>query len=112
MKKFKSGLFLFVFLFVGSLMAHAQETNSSSMTIHIPEGYTQLQGFGDDSPGVASYSVDETEELTDDGSASWRSYRSGETEELRVYSGKQDGNNIITTVEVKIPPSMITDSYW
>lgn len=97
--------------------SNSVNTESTSEEFGIPESYQQSQDQlnSDYSAGNATYNIDDNEMnsdsdiYSDSGSASWRSDESVEV--LRVYSGSQDGNNLVKKIEVKVPES-VQGSSW
>ena len=89
--------------------------NTSQEEIAIPESYMEEQNIvQDQNPGVASYNIDGTETATEmDGSAETGSYSNYEqqTETIHIYSGKQEGNNVVKTVQVPLPDGSGNFSY-
>jgi hypothetical protein len=73
--------------------------------INVPESYNQAQEqVPSDLPaGTTTYNIANENETpaTDPGAAPWRA--DSEVEVLRIYSGSHDGNNLIKTVEVRVP---------
>lgn len=53
-----------------------------------------------ESPGTATYNIDEDNGQSISEVADWRTETN--TEELKVYSGYHEGNNVIRTIEVVI----------
>ncbi len=104
MKTFKN-ILLFAVIYLGCAgIGMAQSHESAESKIHIPEGYYQEQGQTTESAGVASYNIDEnTGSENSDGAASWRQNTYSTDEVIHIYSGKQDGNNVIRKVEVNVP---------
>ncbi len=83
--------------------------NSDSLTI--PETYQQTQDQQQEinSPGTATYNIVDTEPGVSTGAAEFHS--DSNVEKLRVYSGSQNGNNVIKTIEVQIPPAKDGSNY-
>jgi hypothetical protein len=82
----------------------------------IPDSYMQEQDQVADDPGVSSYNIagEEGTETTEDGAWKEEGYGYGygqETETINIYSGKHDGNNVVRTVEVKLPDGTGSFSY-
>ena len=123
MKLFKSVILTTSFsLFVVAVNAQTTDSDSNyendeNVTstedeIGIPDSYMQEQNQLDSeySSGTSSYNIDDSDEETAYEESSWRTESEGE--ELRVYSGFQDGNNTIKTIKVAVPESMQTTSSW
>ncbi len=86
-----------------------QPEEQKAEQINVPESYNQAQEqVPSDLPaGNTTYNIaTENETPADPGAASWRA--DSEVEVLRIYSGSHDGNNLIKTVEVKVP---VRDNY-
>lgn len=92
-------------------IANAQSTNSDMKSdsttatdeLIVPQSYPQTQDeqLEINSTGTATYTIDESNTA---GTPEIPEARSkGNVEELRVYSGYQNGNNIIKTIEVEVP---------
>ncbi len=102
---------LFTILSFCFTIVNAQSENSESQSetvlqadsLTIPDTYDQNQDGQLDlnSSGTATYNIVEENEQSSSGAAEWRS--GSDVEELRVYSGYQNGNNVIKTIEVQIP---------
>jgi len=94
--------------------AYQNDENNGNETeqFSIPESYQQEQNQLDDeySSGNSTYNIDEENSETAYEESSWRS--EGEEEELRVYSGSQDGNNVVKKIHVRVPESMQNSSVW
>jgi len=85
-----------------STMVKAQSQEESTQQLNVPESYNQTQNqVASDLPaGSSTYNIAENETpAADPGAAAWRD--ESDTEVLRVYSGAQEGNNVIKTIEVK-----------
>ena len=123
MKLLKS-VFLLSFFTVFAVSVNAQTTennssyqNSDETTTEndqygIPESYQQEQNQLDEeyTSGNSTYNIDENEGETAYEESSWRS--ESDEEELRVYSGFQDGNNVVKKIHVRVPESMQDSGGW
>ena len=101
---------------VSAAMAQNNESEQGTSTgndIYIQDNYSQEQGQVDGTQGVSSISVENDGTSTSEYSNSSSSWDDSGTEELRVYSGKQDGNNVIRVAKVKRPDGSDTsgDAY-
>ena len=87
-----------------------QPEEQKAEQINVPESYNQAQEqVPSDLPaGNTTYNIAAENEpvAADPGAASWRA--DSEVEVLRIYSGAHDGNNLIKTVEVRVP---VRDNY-
>lgn len=102
---------LFTILSFCFTIVNAQSESSESQpetvlqvdSITVPETYEQNQDGQPDlnSSGTATYNIVEENEQSSSGAAEWRT--ASDVEELRVYSGYHNGNNVIKTIEVPIP---------
>ncbi|HMT30863.1 MAG TPA: hypothetical protein PKD91_16450 [Bacteroidia bacterium] len=94
---------------VTSTMVNAQTEEKKEQVVNIPENYQQIQQQSetDTSVGTATYNIVENETQvdpqSDPGAATWTNEE--DVEILRVYSGSQDGNNVVKTIEVKKIPN-------
>ena len=90
-----------------SALAQNNENESQGSTngndIYIQDNYSQEQGQVDGTQGVSSISVENDGSSSSEVANSSSSWDDSGTEELRVYSGKQDGNNVIRKAKVKLP---------
>ena len=78
-----------------------QQNKSDSLPL---PGSPQMQGDNNsdvESPGTATYNIVEENDQSTSGVADWRAETN--EEELKVYSGNSEGNNVIRTIEVVIP---------
>lgn len=74
-----------------------------SDSLPLPDSSPKMQGDNSESemPGQVTYNIDDDSGAGFSGAADWRNENT--TEELRVYSGYHEGNNIVRIVEVEIP---------
>jgi hypothetical protein len=75
--------------------------------INIPESFHETQEIVDVEGGAGNttFNLVEDENAQENGAAGWRSYEN--TEDRRIYSGSHDGNNVIKTIEVKLPEGIV-----
>lgn len=81
-----------------------QNQMHKSDSLPLPKGTDQMQGENNievESPGTATYNIVEENDQSISGVADWRTETN--EEELKVYSGNSEGNNVIRTIEVVIP---------
>ncbi|MBL7916054.1 MAG: hypothetical protein JNL49_13555 [Bacteroidia bacterium] len=81
-----------------------QNQMHKSDSLPLPKGTDQMQGDNNievESPGTATYNIVEENDQSISGVADWRTETN--EEELKVYSGNSEGNNVIRTIEVVIP---------
>jgi hypothetical protein len=83
------------------------QTTQEEQPVAVPDSYMEEQGQleSSDQPGVASYNI-EGETSTENADGAWREEGAGfepQTEEIKIYSGKQEGNNVVRTVQVPLP---------
>lgn len=78
-----------------------QINKSDSLPLPKETGQVEGENIQGDPPGQATYNIDDGTQQNFDGAADWRIEET--TEELKVYSGRHEGNNIIGTIEVEIP---------
>ncbi|GEM_PF-2799873 len=116
MKVTMKSLFAVLLFTTGYEVSNAQSTSGQGVqedqNLVIPDSYMQEQNQLSDAPGVASYneeSADAPVEETGSVSSSYGRYEA--TEEIRIYSGKQDGNNVVRTVQVKLPDGSPSSSF-
>jgi hypothetical protein len=108
MKTLKLMMLFAIVALASSSLAKAQATEEKAPPVIIPESYqqTQKQTEADVTAGTATYNIDENETQVDPqadpGAAPWHS--EGDVEILRVYSGSQNGNNLVKTIEVRRNP--------
>jgi hypothetical protein len=93
-----------------SLLAGAQTATEQEGDLNVRNDYYQLQdGTEENASGVASYNIDDGSEdaAAESQDGAWknegRSAYGQETETIHIYSGKQEGNNVVRTVQVKLP---------
>jgi len=97
-------LFIIPFFALGSsAVVQAQTDSTTQEQVVVPESYqeTQEQIQPDTSVGAATYNIVDNEAPVEPGAAPFRT--DSDVEELRVYSGSHDGNNVIKRVEIRIP---------
>ena len=77
---------------------------NKSDSLPLPKGLDQMQSDNNtevESPGTATYNIIEENDQSISGVTDWRT--ESNSEELKVYSGNSEGNNVIRTIEVVIP---------
>ncbi len=94
---------------------------AAAQSVNDPETGSQVEfndetfEEGGDYSGVASYNIEEEnwDEFSEEGwdEAGGDSYTETRTETIRVYSGRQEGNNMVRTIEVPLPEGAGSFSY-
>jgi len=106
MKKTMIAGSLFIALLLAGRTAQAQATGQEQDSWNDETGVTGDQSTAwEGNAGVASYNIDDGQTAdTQDGA--WRNEGGGfeqQTEPINVYSGRQEGNNVIRTIQVPLP---------
>ena len=118
MKEIKVRLLITLMALCLGTIANAQTDSTQQVAVdtasqdaNIPESYmeTQEQLQEDGTVGAATNNIDDNNTPADPGAANYEVQE--ETEELRVYSGRHEGNNYVKTIQVKVPASRTGNSY-
>jgi len=115
MKMIAKGIAFVLFFVATSISGFAQSAREQAETPPAREAWEEEEfEIENEATGVASYNIeeyDETEEAESGFDDESGAYRVEQTETIRIYSGRQDGNNIVRKVEVPLPEGSPASSF-